>query len=489
MNSKRFDAVLIGSGVMSATLATLINEINPSLKLLIIERLAGSALESSSVENNAGTGHAANCELNYTPMRPDGTIKIEKALKINASFERSLELWSSLAALGKIDPESFLKLVSHISFVWGDENVAFLRKRFDLMNNSLAFRGIEWSSEPNQMREWFPLIMEGRLKDQSIAATRINRGFDIDFGSLTNSYINNLVKSGSLEIRYKTEVEDLNQKDNGDWEVLYKDQYKSDYILAPYVFIGAGGRALSLLQKSGIPEGKNFGGFPVSGQWLTCKNKSLINNHNAKVYGMAKLGAPPMSVPHLDTRWINNKRSLLFGPFAGFSPKFLKEGSNWDLLSSITKVNFIPMLQAGISNINLIKYLIGQIQLSKKDRLDNLKEFVPKAQINDWELSIAGQRVQIIKKAANGGILQMGTQVVASKDGSLAALLGASPGASTAVSIMLEVLESSWSKKNKEELWKMKLSKLLPSIFTDILRDHDEFNKMRSRSNSFLNLI
>ena len=484
----QFDAVLVGAGIMSSTLALFLHELDPEMRILIIERLGAPALESSSAINNSGTGHAANCEFNYTPSNSDGSLNISKALAINSAFERSLELWASMAELGKVSPESFLHCLPHISFVWGESNIAFLRQRYRNLSLRNAFQSMEWSEEVEEIKEWIPLVMNGRDPGQKVAATRVSRGTDVDFGALTLAYLKELQLSGAVELRLSTQVVDINRPNGKSWRLSLVGNRSEYYVEAPFVFLGAGGGALSLLQRSGIPEGKSYGGFPVSGQWLVCNDQSLAAMHNAKVYGKSAIGAPPMSVPHLDTRWIKGKRSLLFGPFAGFNTKFLKNGSSFDFFRTIKLSNALPLIQAGFKNTDLINYLLGQLQLDHSDRINALKEFFPQANSDDWTLSIAGQRVQIIKMTKDGGTLKLGTEVVSSSDGSLAALLGASPGASTAVSIMLEVLQSCWREKMSTELWQQRLKKLLPSFGKELVSDETLLDKLRHRSNSLLGL-
>ena len=486
---ERFDAVLVGGGIMGATLAVLLHELDPELRLLLLERLDQPALESSAAVNNAGTGHAANCELNYTPQQADGTVATAKALRINASFERSLEFWASLSEQGRLDPSGFLHQVPHISWVQGAADVAFLRQRQQQLSALPAFAGMEWSEDPAQLAQWMPLVMQGRSTDQPMAATRIGRGTDVDFGNLTAAYLEPLERSGALEVRRGCEVKDLERLPAGaGWLVQLQGPAGSSELICPFVFLGAGGGALPLLQRSGIPEGRVYGGFPVSGQWLVCRDQALAEHHFAKVYGKAKVGAPPMSVPHLDTRWIDGQRSLLFGPYAGFSSKFLKQGSLLDLPLSVRLTNLLPMLQVGLNNLSLVQYLINQLRQSPQERLDALREFVPQADAADWELSVAGQRVQIIKATASGGQLQLGTEVVAAADGSLAALLGASPGASTAVTIMLEVLQRCFGERLASESWQQRLRQLLPSWGRDPIAEPATLEAMRERSDALLGL-
>ena len=387
-----YDAVLVGAGIMSATLAALLHELDPSMRLLLVERLEAPAQESSAAVNNAGTGHAANCELNYTPLQADGSVATAKALSINAAFERSLEFWSSLRERGRLTPADFLHRASHISAVWTAENIAFLKQRFAQLSQLPAFAAMRWSEERSELTEWMPLVMEGRDRQQAVAATRIARGTDVDFGALTRAYLAELQADGALEVAYATEVSDLKRsrrKDmtEGNWRVVLRGPQGRQVVQTPFVFLGAGGGALPLLQRSGIPEAADFAGFPVSGLWLVCGDVELADRQRAKVYGKAAVGAPPMSVPHLDTRWIDGRRSLLFGPFAGFSSKFLKQGSLLDLPASVRPTNLLPMLQVGATNTPLVRYLINQLRQSPKQRHQELQQFMPTARAADWSRS------------------------------------------------------------------------------------------------------
>ncbi len=427
----RPDVVLVGAGIMSATLGMLLKQLNPSATIEIFESLDLVAGESSNAWNNAGTGHAALCELNYTPQREDGSVDISKAIAINESFEVSKQFWSYLTDAGVLrSPETFIRAVPHLSFVRGEDNVDFLRKRYEQLHKHHLFAEMQYSESPPELAQWMPLVMEGREKGESVAATRALLGTDVNFGSLTRSMIDWLQKQDGVSVHLNHRVNGLNRCSDERWHVHLQD--KADgakrTAIANFVFLGAGGGALPLLQKADIPEAKGFGGFPVSGQWLRCDKAEVVDRHNAKVYGKAAVGSPPMSVPHLDTRVIDGKRSLLFGPYAGFSTRFLKHGSLFDLPESVKPDNLLSLLAAGRDNVDLTRYLIGQVLQSPKDRLEVLKEFVPTAKKQDWRLEVAGQRVQIIKKdPVRGGVLQFGTEVVSSADGSIAALLGASP--------------------------------------------------------------
>ena len=486
------DVVLIGAGIMSATLGVLLKELKPELTIEIFERLPVAGSESSDAWNNAGTGHEAFCELNYTPPGPNGSIDIMKATRIAESFEVSKEFWSYLMKQKFLPNASdFITRVPHFSLVWGDENVAYLKKRYELMHSTPLFRDMEYSEDPNKLNEWFPIVMRGRKKNQAVAATRMEIGTDVNFGTLTRGMIEYLKGKPGVSVQFDHEAVGLSQEKDRTWNVkinnLASDEKRT--VRSKFVFIGAGGASLFLLDKSDIREGRGYGGFPVGGQWLKCVNPELIEKHFAKVYGKASVGSPPMSVPHVDSRWINGKKELLFGPFAGFSTKFLKNGSVMDLPKSIELENLKPMIFAGLHNIQLTKYLIQQVRQTPEDRLAALREYVPYAKMEDWELLDAGQRVQVIKKDEDqGGVLEFGTEVVVAEDGSLAALLGASPGASTAVTIMLGFVPKCFKESSQTATWKKKLKEMVPS-YRRFLRDSDELvNESRARTHEALGL-
>ncbi len=477
---------------MSATLGVMLKELEPDITIEIYERLDVAAAESSDAWNNAGTGHAAFCELNYTPELENGSVNISKAIKVAESFEISRQFWASLVEKGFLDkPSSFIRSIPHMSFVWGDENVSFLKKRYAALTENPLFKGMEYSEDFNQIAEWVPLVMEGRDAAQKVAATKMDIGTDVNFGALTRCMFNKLKQMDGVSLHFYHEVRNLHKDSKGFWNLGMKDLSTGDTksVRTKFVFIGAGGGSLPLLLKSGIPESKGYGGFPVSGQWLKCTNPEIIERHEAKVYGKASVGSPPMSVPHLDTRMINGKKALLFGPYAGFTTKFLKEGSFFDLIKSIKLSNIRPMLAAGLDNIPLTKYLIEQVRQSPEERLEALKEYYPNAKMEDWELEIAGQRVQVIKKdAKHGGILEFGTEVVNASDGSIAALLGASPGASTTVSIMINLLERCFKDKMKSPEWQAKLKELIPTFGKHLSTDAQLCEETRQWTGEVLGL-
>jgi malate dehydrogenase (quinone) len=485
------DVILVGAGVMSATLALFLKELDPALNVEIFEALGGAAEESSDAWNNAGTGHAALCELNYTPQRNDGSIDISKALEVNVEFDLSRQLWSYLVTKGAIaDPRSFIHPVPHMSFVWGAEHVAFLRKRYAALTAHHCYQGMEYTEDKQKLREWVPLVMEGRDAGETVAATRMITGADVDYGSLTRHFIGYLQKLPGVAIRYSQHVTNIRRERGGRWRLDVKDAAGGrGSTTAKFVFLGAGGGALPLLQKSEIPEGKGYGGFPVSGIWLRCDDPAVNKRHHAKVYGMASVGSPPMSVPHLDTRVIGAKHSILFGPYAGFSTKFLKHGSLMDLFLSIKPNNIGPLLAVARDNFDLTKYLIGQVLQSARHRFAALQEFFPGAKPQDWQLEVAGQRVQIIKPdARRRGILEFGTELVSAADGSLVALLGASPGASTAVWIAIEVLERCFANELKPGGWIDKLKQIIPSYGQSLIEDAELCRRLRAETAAVLRL-
>ncbi|WP_342106807.1 malate dehydrogenase (quinone) [Methylobacterium sp. SI9] len=472
----KVDVLLIGGGIMSATLGVWLNELEPSWSIQMVERLDQVALESSNGWNNAGTGHSALAELNYTPEK-NGKIEIAKAVEINEAFQVTRQFLAHQVKTGVMtNPHAFINHTPHMSFVWGDDNIAYLKKRWEALKASPLFAGMEYSEDPEQLRKWVPLMMDGRDPKQKVAATWSPLGTDCEWGEVTRQYVAHLQKQPSFNLRLSTEVESIVKNADGSWRVTSKNlkDGSRQSVDAKFVFIGAGGGALHLLQKSGIPEGDDYAGFPVGGSFLINDNPDVATLHLAKAYGKASVGSPPMSVPHLDTRMLGGKRVILFGPFATFSTKFLKEGSYLDLLSSTTTSNIWPMMRVGMDEFPLVEYLAGQLMLSDDDRIAALREYFPKAKKEEWRLWQAGQRVQIIKRdPQKGGVLKLGTEIVNAKDGSIAALLGASPGASTAAPIMLQVLEKVFAKNVATPEWQAKIREIVPSYGTKLNDDPD----------------
>ncbi len=486
------DVVLVGAGIMSATLGILLKELHPEITIQLFERLDTAGAESSDAWNNAGTGHSAFCELNYTPQKADGSVDISKAIKIAESFEVSKEFWAYLVEKGIVpQAEEFISQVPHLSLVWGDDNVKFLKTRFEAMQKNPLFKDMVYTEDKAKITEWAPIVMNGRDDSQHVAATHMAIGTDVNFGTLTRTMIAKLEKMPGVTVHYNVEVLDIDPAKEGGWKVILRKEgsRKKLDVNSRFVFLGAGGATLPLLKKAEIEERDGYGGFPVSGLWLKCLNEELIQKHQAKVYGKASVGSPPMSVPHIDTRMIDGKKELLFGPFAGFSTKFLKQGSRLDLAKSIKFDNLIPMISAGLHNLPLTKYLIDQVRQSPEDRLAALQEYVPDAKLNEWELKEAGQRVQVIKKDEDeGGVLEFGTEIVVSADGSVAALLGASPGASTAVAIMLGILPRCFKEQSQTEVWQKKLKEMAPSFGKSLSKDETLLAETRSRTGKILGI-
>lgn len=482
------DVVLVGAGIMSATLGALLKQLEPDWSITLIERLDGAAAESSDPWNNAGTGHSALCELNYTPQTKDGTVDITKAVHVNEQFQVSRQFWAHAVATGILpDPRTFINPIPHVSFVGGEKNVKYLRRRYDALVTNPLFGSMEFLDDKDEFARRLPLMAEKRDFREPVGLNWTQDGTDVDFGSLSRQLIGYCAQRDMATL-FGHEVRDLDKQSDGSWSVKVVNRrtgHKRTYN-AKFVFVGAGGGALPLLQKAGIREAKGFGGFPVGGQFLRTDNQRLTAGHQAKVYGLPPLGAPPMSVPHLDTRVINGRSWLLFGPFAGWSPKFLKQGRVTDLPFSVKPNNLASMLGVGLTEMGLVRYLIGQLMLSEADRVQALREFAPSAVDSDWELDVAGQRVQVIRRKGRGGVLEFGTTVLAAEDGTMAGLLGASPGASTAVPAMLDVLERCFGDRYRG--WAPKLKEMVPSLGTRLSDEPKLFEEIWAHGTKVLKL-
>ena len=462
------DVILIGSGVMSANLGALLKQLDPELRIELYEVTKELSQESSNGWNNAGTGHAGICEVAYTPDRgEDGEIKVDKAIEIFAEFEQSKQFWAHAVRTGMIDqPSEFINQVPHISFVYGQEQVDFLRSRYKGMSKHPFFSNMQYSEDPGQIRKWAPLLIEGR-EDQPVAATFMEAGTDVNFGEVSRKLIHWLGEQDGCAYHVETRVTDLNRSNDG-WEVTIKNMADGTTRKkrAKFVFIGAGGGSLPLLQKAGVDEIRGYGGFPIGGQWLICEKPEIVERHHAKVYGLSPGAAPTMAVPHLDSRVLEGKQALLFGPYAAWTTKFLhRGGSFFDLPGSIKFHNWLTLLKVGISNLPLVGYLIQQGLQSMNTRLKELRNFYPDAKAEDWKLIDAGIRVQAIKKEdGDAGIVHFGTEVVTSEDRSISALLGASPGASVCVNIVLEVARKCFGELFAKDDVQKKLLEMIPTL-------------------------
>ncbi|WP_216910838.1 malate dehydrogenase (quinone) [Nocardia noduli] len=486
--TEKTDVVLIGAGIMSATLGALLRQLQPDWSISLFERLDAAAAESSDPWNNAGTGHSALCELNYSPQNADGSVDVSKAIDINERFQVSRQFWAYAVENGVLgDPSGFINPIPHVSFVHGASDVEYLRKRYEALARHPLFEGMEYIDSPDEFSRRLPLMARGRDFSDPIALNWTDAGTDIDFGSLTKELLAHLGATGA-DLAFGHEVRNLSKQADGSWLVKVRNTRngKIRTIAAKFVFVGAGGGALPLLQKSGVKEIAGFAGFPVSGQFLRCTDRGLIGQHRAKVYGKAAVGAPPMSVPHLDTRVIDGEAGLLFGPYAGWTPKFLKDGSNGDLFKSIRAGNLAPMLGVGLTELSLVKYLVSELLKSQAGKVYTMEEFIPRADGREWELITAGQRVQIIRRKGAGGVLELGTAVIAAEDGSIAGLLGASPGASTCVTAMLDVLQRCFPREYSE--WTPKLETMIPSLGVKLSENKALFQEVWNWTSKTLNL-
>jgi malate dehydrogenase (quinone) len=480
----RIDAVLVGTGIMSATLAALLRRLEPDWSITVVERLDAAGAESSDPWNNAGTGHAGLCELFYTPEQPDGSIDISKAVRVNEQFQVTRQFWAYAAENGMVsDVRGFLNPVPHVSFVQGAQRVDYLRRRREALAGNPLFARTEWIDGADEFARRLPYMAAGRDFAEPVALSWAADGTDVDFGALSRQLIGYAVTNGAT-VLFGHEVRGLSRQRDG-WTLSVANRRTGEHgrLDARFVFVGAGGHALPLLQKSGIKEAKGFGGFPIAGKFLRSGQPAITDGHRAKVYGLPAPGAPAMTAAHLDLRIVNGSSWLLFGPFAGWSPKFLKHGQLSDLPRSVTPGNLATMIGAGVTQLKLVNYLLGQLRLSRPTRVDALREFAPSARDSDWEMTTAGQRVQVIRP---GGRLEFDTTVLAAADGSIAGLVGASPGASTAVSAMLDVLQRCFP--DRYQAWLPTLKDMVPSLGAPLSGEPALFEELRAWSSKALGL-
>ena len=487
--AKTADVVLVGAGIMSATLGALLRRLEPDWTIILVERLDAVAAESSGPWNNAGTGHSALCEMNYTPQRPDGSIDITKAVLVNEQFQVTRQFWAYAVENGILtDVRGFLNPVPHVSFVHGAERVDYLRRRHRALAGNPLFAGTELIEGADEFARRLPFMAAKRDFSEPVALSWAQDGTDVDFGALSRQLIGYSVRNGTTTL-FGHEVRDLSRQSDGSWTLTVGNRRTGDKhrLNAKFVFVGAGGDALPLLQKSGISEVKGFAGFPIGGRFLRAGNPALTAAHRAKVYGFPAAGAPPLGALHLDLRFVNGKSWLVFGPYAGWSPKFLKHGHFTDLPRSVRPNNLLSMLGVGVTELTLVNYLIGQLRLSDPGRVHALREFAPSATDSDWESTVAGQRVQVIRRdKRRGGVLEFSTTLLVSADGSIAGLLGGSPGASTAVPAMLEVLERCFS--NRYRSWLPALKEMVPSLGAELSQEPALYDEVWSRGTKVLQL-
>jgi malate dehydrogenase (quinone) len=477
------DVVLVGAGIMSATLGALLRRLEPDWSITLVERLDAAAAESSGSWNNAGTGHAGLCELFYTPER-DGSIDITKAVRVNEQFQVTRQFWAYAVENGILtDVRSFLNPIPHVSFVQGAEAVDYLRRRQQALAANPLFAGTKLIDDADDFARRLPFMAAGRDFSEPVALSWAADGTDVDFGVLSKQLIGYCMRGGATAL-FGHEVHHLTRQRDGSWMLTIRNRRTGENcrLNARFVFVGAGGNVLPLLQKSGIKEAKGFGGFPIGGQFLRSRHPGIIAGHRAKVYGLPAVGAPAMTTAHLDMRIVNGKPWLLFGPFAGWSPKFLKHGRLTDLPRSVKPDNLPSLLGVGVSQRKLVNYLIGQLRLSQPARVDALRQFAPSATDSDWETVVAGQRVQVIRR----GMLEFDTTVLSDTDGSISGLLGASPGASTAVSAMLEVLERCFA--DRHQSWLPTLKEMVPSLGATLSREPALFDEVWSLGTKVLEL-
>ena len=479
------DVVLIGGGIMSATLGAMLARLEPEWRIVLLERGGQVAAESTNPWNNAGTGHSGYCELNYMPDPEDPA----KAAEVSRQFLLSRQWWSHLAAGGLVDPREFMRTTPHMSIVFGRRDVEYLRRRCEVLRRDPMFAGIEFSDSPSTVSRWAPLAMAGRAGTEAVAASRHEEGTDVDFGALTRGLLRILAGAGGT-VRLRHEVRGLRRGGDGKWDVSGVDAATARRfsLRARFVFVGAGGSSLRLLQRAGVPEVRGYGVLPVGAAFLRCSTPEVVRLHDAKMYGQAQDGAPAISVPHLDRRAVDGREHLMFGPYATFSTRLLKHGRRTDLFGTLRWNNLHVLAAALAQNLGLVRFLVKQLLASDRDKLAQLRRLYPGASSRDWEVIHAGQRAQLVvpDRRRVGRMQLWGTKLTVTGDGSMAGLLGASPGASTAVPIMVDLLQRAFPSE-WEQRWRERMHAAVPGLARDHW-DTDAVAEVLGRTSAALGL-
>ena len=481
------DVIIIGAGIMGTTFATLAKELAPELNITILERLESAGEGNSWVFNNAGTGHEANCELNYTPVDEE-VISVEKALKIHAQFNVAKQFWAHLIKKGAIkDPKTFINQTKHCTIV-SESSIDELRLRFKEMSAHHFFESMRFSEDFDEIKSWIPYLMEGRPRHEKMAATVIETGTDVNFGALTQQMAEHAAQDLGVKIEYGTHVKRVHKSPAGSWLVETERHGAPVRYKADVLFVGAGGGAFPILKKSHLPFAKRFTGFPVGGRFLQAPiSAEQADHYRAKTYGKAKVGAPPMSVPHLDLRVADGQHYLLFGPFASFKPVLEKGRGFFDYLRAMRLHDIPGLLNVTLEHFPLVKYLVSETFKGEKSMFEELESFAPGLSKKfDWKPVHAGQRVQIIKD----GDLQMGTEILVSKDKTYGTLLGASPGASVSPEVMLRCLEQLLPAIFTKEATRKAKKEIFPEDDLDTLATNpDRYREIRDAVNKQLGIV
>jgi malate dehydrogenase (quinone) len=480
------NVVIVGAGIMGTTFAVLAKEMAPDLDITILERLDSAGAGNSSAFWNAGTGHEANCELNYTPVDEE-VISVEKALKIHAQFNVAKQFWAYLVEKGVMkDPKTFINQTRHCTIV-SESAIEELRLRFSEMSAHHFFEHMRYSEDFDEIKSWIPYTMDERPRDEKMAATVVETGTDVNFGALTEQMAAHAVNDLGVRIEYGTHVKRVHKSPTGRWIIEAVTRGEPVQHRADVLFVGAGGGAFPLLKKSHLPFVHRFAGFPVGGRFLQAPiREDQADYYRAKTYGKAKVGAPPMSVPHLDLRVVDGKHYLLFGPFASFNLVLERGRGFLDYLRSIRLHDIPNLLNVTLEHFALVKYLVSETFKGEKSMLAELDEFAPGLSRKfDWKPINAGQRVQIIRD----GDLQMGTEILVSRDKTYGTLLGASPGASVSPEVMLRCLEQLLPAVCATKEAKEKKNRIFPEDNLDKLaRDPVRYREIRDAVNKCLGI-
>ena len=485
------DVVLIGGGIMSATLAALLEVVAPQWSITVFESAAGRRRrELARLEQRRHRPRRpVRAELHARrARRPGGPGQGRHDQRAVPGLPPVLVAPGRAGLTGA--PKEFINPVPHVSFVTGEDGRAYMRARHEALAAQPLFDGLEYSDDPAELAEWTPLMMAGRDPRQLVAATRSAAGTDVNFGALTRMLLEDAADRGVAVHCQPARHEPRPARPTAAGRSPCRDTVTGERrtVRRPVRLRRRRRRRAAAAAEGGHPGDRRASAASRSAASSCAPAPPSWSQHQAKVYGQAAVGAPPMSVPHLDPRVIDGDHSLMFGPYAGFSPKFLKAGSMFDLPRSVKPNNLGSMLGVARTELALTRYLVNELLQSGADRHQTLRAFVPdgrRARLGDDHRRPArpGHQAGPGDRPRRAPVRHRGRRRRRRHDRRPARRL---PGASTAVSAMLDLLERCFP--DRMPAWRPALQEAIPSYGRSLADDPALLAEVRASTMQTLEL-